>query len=75
MPEYEKAMRPEDVTRLFVERSNAGDATGVAALYGEDAVMAYPSGSQTGGRRRSARCGAKCSPTVPASRRNNRCRR
>jgi hypothetical protein len=23
MPEYEKAMRPEDITRLFVERSNA----------------------------------------------------
>jgi uncharacterized protein (TIGR02246 family) len=50
MPEYEKAMRPEDITRLFVERSNAGDATGVAALYEEDAVMAYPPGSQTVGR-------------------------
>ena len=34
MPEYEKAMRPEDITRLFVERSNAGDAAGVAALAG-----------------------------------------
>jgi len=50
MPEYEKAMRPEDITRLFVERSNAGDATGVAALYEEDAVMAYPPGGQTVGR-------------------------
>ena len=30
MPEYEKAMCPEDITRLFVERSNAGDAAGVA---------------------------------------------
>jgi uncharacterized protein (TIGR02246 family) len=50
VPEYEKAMRPEDITRLFVERSNAGDATGVAALYEEDAVMAYPPGSQTVGR-------------------------
>jgi len=47
---YEKAMRPEDITRLFVERSNAGDATGVAALYEENAVMAYPPGSQTVGR-------------------------
>jgi uncharacterized protein (TIGR02246 family) len=50
MPEYEKAMRPEDITRLFVERSNAGDAIGVAALYEEDAVMAYPPGAQTVGR-------------------------
>ncbi|MFE5212497.1 YybH family protein [Streptomyces sp. NPDC056600] len=46
----EKAMRPEDITRLFVERSNAGDAAGVAALYEEDAVMAYPPGSTTVGR-------------------------
>ncbi|WP_431781651.1 YybH family protein [Streptomyces chumphonensis] len=50
MPEYEKAMRPEDLTRLFVERSNAGDAAGVAALYEEDAVMAYPPGTTTVGR-------------------------
>ncbi|WP_119731367.1 YybH family protein [Thermomonospora amylolytica] len=48
--EYEKAMRPEDITRLFVERSNAGDATGVAALYEENAVLAYPPGGQTVGR-------------------------
>ncbi|TDD41864.1 DUF4440 domain-containing protein [Nonomuraea terrae] len=46
----EKAMRPEDITRLFVERSNAGDAAGVAALYEEDAVLAYPPGSVTVGR-------------------------
>ncbi|MFI6515119.1 YybH family protein [Spirillospora sp. NPDC050679] len=50
MSEYEKAMRPEDITRLFVERSNAGDAAGVAALYAEDAVLAYPPGSTTVGR-------------------------
>ncbi|MDQ0749263.1 uncharacterized protein (TIGR02246 family) [Streptomyces africanus] len=50
VPEYEKAMRPEDITRLFVERSNAGDAAGVAALYEEDAVLAYPPGEQTVGR-------------------------
>ncbi|MEU3933054.1 SgcJ/EcaC family oxidoreductase [Streptomyces sp. NPDC029044] len=50
MPEYAKAMRPEDITRLFVERSNAGDAAGVAALYAEDAVLAYPPGRRTVGR-------------------------
>lgn len=49
-PDYEKAYRPEDITRLFVERSNAGDAAGVAALYEVDAVLAYPPGSQTVGR-------------------------
>ncbi|MGA2828196.1 MAG: nuclear transport factor 2 family protein [Streptosporangiaceae bacterium] len=50
MTAREKAMSPEDITRLFVERSNAGDADGVAALYEEDAVLAYPPGSQTVGR-------------------------
>lgn len=50
MAEYEKALRPEDITRLFVERSNAGDADGVAALYEEDAVLAYPPGEVTVGR-------------------------
>lgn len=47
---YEKALRPEDITRLFVERSNAGDAAGVAALYEVDAVMAFPPGELTVGR-------------------------
>ncbi len=44
------ARTPEDLTRLFVERANAGDAAGIAALYEPDAVMAYPPGSQTVGR-------------------------
>ncbi len=46
----EKARTPEDLTRLFVERANAKDAAGLAELYEEDAVMAYPPGSQTVGR-------------------------
>jgi uncharacterized protein (TIGR02246 family) len=51
MTEHEKkARQPEDLTRLFVEYANAKDAAGVAALYEEQAVMAYPPGSQTVGR-------------------------
>jgi uncharacterized protein (TIGR02246 family) len=50
MSTHEKAQKPEDLTRLFVERANAGDAAGIAALYEEDAVMAYPPGEQTVGR-------------------------
>ena len=46
----EKALAPEDLTRLFVERANAGDAAGIAALYEPDAVMAYPPGERTVGR-------------------------
>jgi uncharacterized protein (TIGR02246 family) len=50
MTDHEPARRPEDLTRLFVERANAGDAAGIAALYEEDAVMAYPPGQVTKGR-------------------------
>jgi ketosteroid isomerase-like protein len=50
MSEHERALKPEDLTRLFVECANAGDATGIAALYEEHAVMAYPPGSVTEGR-------------------------
>ena len=44
------AHEPEDLTRLFVERANAGDAEGLALLYEVDAVMAYPPGQETVGR-------------------------
>jgi uncharacterized protein (TIGR02246 family) len=50
MSDREKAGTPEDLTRLFVERANAGDAEGIAELYEEDAVMAYPPGEVTVGR-------------------------
>lgn len=50
MTDYEKAWEPEDITRLFVERSNAGDAYGAALLYEDDAVMAFPPGRFTVGR-------------------------
>lgn len=45
-----KAVKPEDLTSLFVAAANRGDAAGIAALYEEDAVMAYPPGGQTVGR-------------------------
>ena len=44
------ARKPEDITRLFVERANAGDAEGLAALYEPDAVVAFPPGRTTVGR-------------------------
>jgi ketosteroid isomerase-like protein len=50
MTDYQKARQPEDLTRLFVERANSKDAAGIAALYEENAVMAYPPGGQTVGR-------------------------
>src|ERR1039458_2016618 len=50
MSSNEKAQRPEDLTRLFVERANERDAAGVAELYEERAVMAYPPGKVTEGR-------------------------
>ena len=50
MPQNEKALKPEDLTRLFVERANDRDAAGIAALYEQQAVMAYPPGEVTAGR-------------------------
>lgn len=50
MPDNENALKPEDLTRLFVERANKGDAAGIAALYEQEAVMAYPPGELTTGR-------------------------
>jgi uncharacterized protein (TIGR02246 family) len=46
----EKALKPEDLTRLFVARANDRDAAGMAALYEEQAVIAYPPGKMTVGR-------------------------
>ncbi len=50
MTDRDTARQPEDLTRLFVECANAVDAAGIAALYEEDAVMAYPPGQVTVGR-------------------------
>jgi len=62
--QYEKALTPEDLTRLFVERANAKDADGIAALYEEAAVMAYPPGEQTTGREAIRAFWAKALPHV-----------
>jgi ketosteroid isomerase-like protein len=61
----EKAHRPEDLTRLFVERANAKDADGLALLYEEDAVMAYPPGGQTRGREAIRKLWAELLPHMP----------
>ena len=50
MTTNENAHTPEDLTRLFVERANAGNAAGIAELYEPEAVMAYPPGEVTIGR-------------------------
>lgn len=50
MASDERATRPEDLTRLFLERANAGDAAGVAELYAPDAVHALPDGTTVVGR-------------------------
>jgi ketosteroid isomerase-like protein len=60
-----KAWRPEDLTRLFVERVNAKDAAGLAALYEEGSVMAYPPGKQTEGRDAIRALWADLLPSLP----------
>ncbi len=65
MTEREKATKPEDLTRLFVERANAKDAEGLALLYEQDAVMAYPPGSQTVGRAAIRKLWAEALPHMP----------
>ncbi|GAA3798340.1 MULTISPECIES: YybH family protein [Amycolatopsis] len=46
----DKARTPEDLAVMFVERANARDAKALSELYAEDAVLAFPPGSQTVGR-------------------------
>ena len=47
--ERERARRPEDLERFFVERLNAGDVDGLVALYEPGAVMALPGGGTATG--------------------------
>jgi len=45
-----RAEESEDLTRLFVELANAGDAEGLARLYEPDGVVGFPPGQQTVGQ-------------------------
>ena len=40
----EQATQPEDLSRFFLERANAGDVDGLVALYEPDAVLVGPDG-------------------------------
>jgi hypothetical protein len=44
------ATTPDELGRLFLQRANAGDTDGLAALYEPDAVLAFPAGATTVGR-------------------------
>jgi uncharacterized protein (TIGR02246 family) len=44
------AMHPDELSRFLVERANAGDAEGIAALYAEDAVLVVPGAADAVGR-------------------------
>jgi ketosteroid isomerase-like protein len=39
------ATEPNDLSRYFIERANAGDVDGLVALYEPDAVLAFPPGN------------------------------
>ena len=69
----ERATQPEDLARLFVERANAGDAVGLAALYEPDAVLAYPPGHMTVGRNAIRAVYERFLAARPASTRRNPC--
>jgi uncharacterized protein (TIGR02246 family) len=47
--EHERATRPEDLSRFFLERANAGDVDGLVALYEADAALASPPGQVSTG--------------------------
>src|ERR671911_3067593 len=49
--ERKRATQPEGLSRLVVERLNAGDVEGLVALYEPDAVLALPDGRVATGSR------------------------
>lgn len=47
--QHKPALEPEDLSRFFVERANAGDVDGLVALFEPEAVLAFPAGQITVG--------------------------
>jgi ketosteroid isomerase-like protein len=45
----QRAAEPEDLSRLFLERANAGDVEGLVELYEPGAVLAFPPGQLSTG--------------------------
>jgi hypothetical protein len=64
-----RAMEPEEVTRLVVERLNAA----AAALCEPQAVLAYPADRRRSGVRRSGRCTSRWSTPGYRSASRRRC--
>jgi ketosteroid isomerase-like protein len=56
----ERALQPEDLDRLFLERANAGDVDGVVDLYEPDAVLAFRPAAWPPAGRPSGRCTQTC---------------
>ncbi|MGB9112922.1 MAG: nuclear transport factor 2 family protein [Acidimicrobiales bacterium] len=48
-PRHEKALEPDDLGRLFLQRANGGDIEGVVALYEREAVLESPASRLTTG--------------------------
>jgi ketosteroid isomerase-like protein len=59
------AREPEDLSRLFVERANAGDVDGLVALYERDAVLATPDGGAVRGEAEIRRFYAALTASAP----------
>jgi len=65
MSQRRRAIEPEDLGRLFMERGNAGDLDGLVELYEPTAVLAFPSGKVTIGRQAIRRVYAELLGTKP----------
>lgn len=63
----ERAVEPEDLGRLFLERANARDIEGVVALYEPDAVLASAGGDVVTGSEAIRVCTRRCSLTRRSS--------
>lgn len=62
----ERALEPEDLSRLFLERANAGDVEGVVALYEAGAVLAFAPGQVAVGTEAIRRVYAELLASPPA---------